>query len=180
MEVVVIGVISSLIASVVYALFSFGIKPKIKMSDKICVTQNNNGTHTYKIKIVNKSMFQLVNVSYHLTYGISGRDDISYLTEILPKKSPITIITGNNRKNTDYALRVTYEIKDGEFVCNSNSYFEFSIQATHPLSNSILCKKVRYYSDDIAHDCTFQTGKNTDIMDLRVFSNNKPNQVLNT
>ena len=52
-------------------------------------------------------MFQLVNVSYHLTYGISGRDDISYLTEILPKKSPITIITGNNRKNTDYALRVT-------------------------------------------------------------------------
>ena len=83
------------------------INIKIKISDKICVTQNNNGTHTYKIKIVNKSMFQLVNVSYHLTYGISGRDDISYLTEILPKKSPITIITGNNRKNTDYALRVT-------------------------------------------------------------------------
>lgn len=179
MDVVIVGVFSSLIASIVYALLSFGIKPKIKISDKICVTQNQDGTCTYKIKIVNKSWFQLVNVSYHLDYGFSGRDDISYITEILPKKPPITTITRNNRKNTDYALRVTYEIKDGEFTCDSNSYFEFTIQATHPLSNSIVCKKVKYYADDIAHDCTFQIGENTNIMDLRVFSDSKPKQALN-
>lgn len=108
MNVVIVGVFSSLIASIVYALLSFGIKPKIKISDKICVTQNQNGSSTYKIKVVNTSRFQLVNVLYHLDYGFSGRDDISYITEILPQKPPITTITRNNRKNIDYALRVTY------------------------------------------------------------------------
>ncbi len=179
MDVVLVGVLSSLIASIVYALLSFGIKPKIKISDKICVIKNQDGNYTYKIKIVNKSWFQLVNMSYHLNYGFSGRDDISYITEILPKKPPITTITRNNKKNTDYALRVSYKINEGEFACNDNSYFEFTIQATHPLSNSVICKKVRYYKKDIVHDCTFQIGENTDIMDMRVFSDNIPKRTLN-
>ena len=171
MTVVFVGVISSLIASVVYALLSFGIKPKIKISDKICVTTNDDGSFTYKIKIVNRSLFQLVNVSYHLDYGFSGRDDISYVTEISPNKSPMSTITKKNSKNTDYAIRVTYTIDGDKYVCKDNSYFDFTIQATHPLSNSIVCKKKRYYNDDLAHDCTFQIGENTDILDLRSYTN---------
>ncbi len=179
MNVVFVGVFSSLIASIVYALLSFGIKPKIKISDKICVTDNQNGTHTYKIKVVNKSHIQLVNVSYHLVYGVCGKDDISYIQEILPKKPPVTTIMKKNKKNTDYALRVTYEINDGEYVCDDNSYFEFTMQATHPLSNSILCKKVRYYSKDIAHNFTFHIGEDTNVIDLSVFNTNAPKQALN-
>lgn len=179
MDVVLIGIVSSFIASVVYALLSFGIKPKIKISKKICVTENRDGTHTYKIKIVNKSRFQLINVSYHLVYGTYGKDDISYVTEILPKKPPISVISRKSRKNTDYALRVNYEIDENKYACNENSYFEFTVQATHWLSNSIKCKKVRYYSKDIAHNFTFHIGEDTNVIDLSVFNTGDSNKALN-
>lgn len=176
MTVVLVGVISSLIASIVYALLSFGIKPKIKISDKICVTASENGSFTFKIKVVNRSRFQLVNVSYHLDYGFPGRDDISYMTEILPNKSPMSTITKKNKKNTDFAIRVSYKVDGKEYEINDSSYFDFTIQATHPLSNSVICKKKRYYKNDLAHDCTFQTGESTDILDLRGAQGRRDNQ----
>lgn len=170
MDVILVGIFSSLIASVVYALLAFGIKPKLNVSDKICVTDNQDGSQTFKVKVVNKSIFQIVNVSYHLVYGVNGQDDISYITAIPPKKSPMTTITRKNNKNTDYAIRITYKIQNDEYKCHDNSYFEFTIQGTHPLSGSIICKKVRYKKDDIKYGCTFQTGNNLNILDLRGYS----------
>lgn len=168
MSVLFAGILSSLIASIVYALLSFTIKPRIKISDKICVTKNKDGSYMYKIKVVNMSKAQLVNVSYSLNYGFSGRDDISYITEILPKKPPMSTLAKNSKKNTDYALRVTYDINDGEYVCDNDAYFDFIVQATHPFSNSIACKTKRYRKDDIVYDCTFQIGESIEIIDLRV------------
>ena len=170
MNVILTGILSSIIASVVYALLSFGIKPRIKISEKICITQNKDGTFTYKVKFVNCSRVPLVNVSYHLDYGRYGRDDISYVTEILPNKPPISTITRKNKKNTDYAIRVTYVVDSNMYPCVENSYFEFKIQATHPFSNSVVYKEKRYTVDNLSENCKFQTGENMDVLELSDYS----------
>lgn len=54
-QTIIIGVISSVIASVVFYLLMIGIKPRFIISDKMSMTPKDDGTVDYMVKVINKT-----------------------------------------------------------------------------------------------------------------------------
>ncbi len=163
MNVILTGVISSIIASLMYALVSFFIRPRIETSNVMCVTQENGET-IYRVKIVNKTHARLMNVFYSLDYCEDLGDDRSFLTDIPTRKGIVTTIEKMNNKTTDYAVRVSFIIDEKKFPLNDNTRFIFTITATHPFSNTSVCKKTVYKKADIKRNAQFQTGKSMNFL----------------
>ena len=163
MIVIFTGVISSIIATLVYALVSFFIRPNIETSKVMCVTKEN-GEVIYRVKIVNKTRARLMNVFYSLDYCEDTGDDRSFLTDIPTRKGIVTTIEKCNNKTTDYAVRVSFKIDETKFPLKDNTRFIFTITATHPFSNTSVCKKTVYKKDDIVRDAVFQTGKSMNFL----------------
>ena len=115
-QTIVIGIISSIIASIVFYLLMILIKPRFVISDKISCIKVDDEYMDYMIKIVNKTRSVITNVNYMLTYCVEGEDGIVEIYTVAPLKSPIMNIDKYTRKNTDYAVRITYRIRNGEYV----------------------------------------------------------------
>ena len=158
MNVVLTGIVSSVFASVVYALIALCIRPRIEISDVICVTQENECC-VYKVKVINKGWARLMNVYYTLDYCEDHDDDTSYLTNVRTRKGVITTIDKMNRSNTDYAVRISFLVDPQKFPMQANTRFIFTITATHPISNTSICKKKSFRAANIKNNSRFQTGK---------------------
>lgn len=146
-----IGIVSGVIASICFALFLLLIKPKVKISDHICVENEGESDIVYRIKIVNHTFAMLTNLRYVLFYCEMHGDGINTVTEIKPRKSHlISIDRFNFRKDdTDYAVRISYDIDPKEYPLNDNCKLTFTFIADHSLSNTTTCIKKEYYRDDI-------------------------------
>lgn len=158
---VTVGIVSSFIASVVFTAISWFVKPRLLVSDKICVTKQQNEI-IYEVKVVNKSHIRLINVDYTLTQCCVSMDGLITIENIPPKKSIIRVLEPMNKKNTEYALRITFT-EEKEVLLNKSNYIEFVIQATHPITNSSVCKKAIYCSGD-TFEGTFESGKSINIV----------------
>ena len=162
-ETVLLGIISSIIASVVYYLLMIMIKPKFIISHKISKTPVDNEYTDYMIKVVNMTRTVITNVSYSLEYCIEGADDTIEVHTIEPLKKPLLNMDKYSRHNTDYAIRITYRIKNKDFPLDDNTYFDFTFQAYHSFSNSLRIKKRRFTCDSVMEGI-FETGKSTKIL----------------
>ena len=67
-ETVLLGVISSIIASIVFYLLMILIKPKFIISHKMSKTPVDSEYTDYMIKVVNMTRTVITNVSYSLEY----------------------------------------------------------------------------------------------------------------
>ena len=146
-QTIVIGIISSIIASIVFYLLMILIKPRFVISDKISCIKVDDEYMDYMIKIVNKTRSVITNVNYMLTYCVEGEDGIVEIYTVAPLKSPIMNIDKYTRKNTDYAVRITYRIRNGEYVLKENTFFDFTFQAYHSFSNAMRIKKQIFYKN---------------------------------
>ncbi len=71
-QTIIIGVISSIIASIVFYLLMILIKPRFAISEKISCVKVDDEYTDYMIKIVNKTRSVITNVNYMLTFCVEG------------------------------------------------------------------------------------------------------------
>ncbi len=145
------GIVSGIIASMCFSLFLMLIKPKVRISDHICAEEEDANDVVYRIKIVNLTFAMLTNLRYTLYYCKMHGDGISTLTEIQPRKTPIISIDPFSLKksNTDYAVRISYDIDPVKYPLNDKCKLQFTFIADHALSSTTRCIKKEYYKDDI-------------------------------
>lgn len=164
-----VGIISGLISSTCFFMILFFIKPKILVSDSICKSTNKNGETIYKVKIVNKTRSMLVDVNYSLFYKTIHSDGIDSIVEIQPYKSPLKYVSQYNKsenKNNDYAVRITYLIKEEDFPINDNTRLVFSFMASHQTTGTTKAISKEYSKNEIKEGL-FETGVSTKILEKR-------------
>lgn len=154
------SVVTGIIASIVFYFVLYLIKPRIKLSDVMCIDSESDKYKIMKIKVVNLSHSMLMNINYTLHYCVDYEDGLTDVTEIPPKKPPLSTFAKYTRKNTDYAIRITYKIPNDSFPLRDNVKLVFTIQTTHPISNTSKCVGKDYRKDDIKRG-TFESGRST-------------------
>lgn len=162
-ETMITGILSGVIASIIFWVIQVKIKPRFDISRSMCINQNDKGLVIGKIKIINLSKSMLMNVKYTLTYCVDYEDGLSDVSEIKPKKVPLTSLSAFSRNNTDYAVRITYEWEEKKYPLNENCRFVFTLQGTHPLSNTTKCMEVEYRKDNLKSG-VFQIGRSLDFL----------------
>lgn len=162
-ETILVGVVSSVIASLVFYLWMILIKPRFDLSAKICLSKVDDDYMDYMIKVVNTTRSFITNVNYSLVYCKEGKDGIKEIQTVEPYKIPITNMNKYTDKNTDYATRITYRLKRDEYPLKEDTYFMFTSQAYHSFSNAMRIKSVIYKEDDV-QEGIFETGRSTKIL----------------
>jgi hypothetical protein len=136
LNTVVLGIITSFVASIVFTYLFTRLKPNLKISDGIAF---KNGT--FKIKIINKSNYAAINIKADISYiGYfnvpGGRERRSYVID-LQKDSIFDIDKfekNSEHANNTYRFVTVENLREG-FKENNYEYIRFKITATHSLSN---------------------------------------------
>lgn len=162
-ESICLSILSGIMASLFFYLGLFLVKPRVKVSDKICVEHNSSSTIA-RIKIVNLTISTLINLHYSLYYCDVNRDGINEIIEIKPMKDSLhTICRYSFKKDkTDYAVRFTYDLGT-EYIPKDDSKLIFVFTANHSFSNTARCITKEYYFDDIV-DGFFESDKSTKVI----------------
>lgn len=161
MQALVIGIVSGILSSIIISFVLFGVKPKVLISDKISRDPRDN---KYKIKIVNLSKVNLIDVKYSLHYCRRFVDGIGVLSEIQPTKSRLEFIKAFSAtdQHADYAVRITYSM-DESFCFGDNDSVIFTFYAKHAFSGTATFIRKEYTVADIT--CGhFETRKSTNIL----------------
>lgn len=157
---VLAGVISGLISSFVIYIFTFGMRPRAKISDHISRDKNDG---MCRIKIVNLCRANLVDVQYTLRACHRSGDGIIDIDEVAPAKAKLQFIQAYTKNDPDarYAVRISYDLS--KYICPNYSYFEFTLYAKHPTSGTARFLTKRFEMDSI--QCgKFETGKSTKVL----------------
>lgn len=165
-QTIILGIVSSVIASIVFYLWMVLIKPRFIISDKICLSQSDKEDVYYMIKVANMTRSFITNISYSLIYCIEREDGLQDIKTLEPLKAPLTNLNGYTKKNTDYAVRITYKVNKNEYPLNDSSFFLFTFQAYHSFSNSMRIKEKVYHAKDVQNGL-FETGKSVKILSPR-------------
>jgi len=137
---IVIGILSSLAASLVWLIAFSYIRPKIEISTKIVKTVNWAGKTVYKIKVINRSKRAIMNIQTKLLLLTPKVVPNGFITttdnvEIRPHELFALSKFDKNDKEALYAQRFTiYENLDEIWEDDRISYLRFSIYATDSLS----------------------------------------------
>ena len=162
-QTIVLGVVSSIIASIVFYLWMILIKPRFIISDKMSMSEEDDDNVYYMVKIANTTHAFLTNISYSLIYCVEGEDGLKDIRTVEPLKTPIKHMNAYTTKNTDYAVRITYKLKKDEYPLDASTFFMFTFQAYHSFSNAMKIKKKIYRKNDIQKGI-FETGRSTKIL----------------
>lgn len=160
-----IGVVSGVIASMCYALFMLLIRPKVRISNRICIENAGGPNAIYRIKVVNCTFAMLSDIKYVLEYCKVHEDGIKTVTQIPPLKQPlISINRFSFRKNhTDYAVRLSFAIDPLEYPLDGKNKYVFTFIARHSFSNTTTCVEKEYYAKDIIEG-VFETKASTAVV----------------
>lgn len=121
-QTIILGILSSTIASIVFYLWMVLIKPRFIISDKICKKRTKDGKIAYMIKVANTTHSFITNVSYSLLYCVEGEDGLKDIKIIEPYKPPLTYMNKYSKANTDYAVRITYLIDENQYPLTDASF----------------------------------------------------------
>ncbi len=147
------GVFSGVIASLLIALAMFGIKPRLEISDEICRDKEDG---LCRIKVVNRTRAGLVDVKYFLHAGFKSNDGLTDIYEVMCVKPRLEFMAPYSRKNTDYAVRISYDLND--YLTKDYNYLEFTISARHPFSGRTVVKR-KIFDIQSVRCGKFQMGK---------------------
>jgi hypothetical protein len=137
---IIIGVLSSLIASIVFLLFLTRLRPRILISDQIAKSTSDSGKKIYRIKVVNETKVPIINVKaqLHLMNPNMAPGGIIFISkEISFQRSEMLEIAAFDSKDkaAEYAYRFrSYEDIDNLWSDDAHSYLRFRIYATHSIS----------------------------------------------
>ena len=137
----IIGVLSGIIASLVFFHLLTRIRPKLQISDKIAKKKSSGTSEVaYKIKVINKTHHPIINVKaqLHLVTPVVVPGGILLKTREIPlKRNEILCIEkfDSNDEQAKYAFRfVTYENIDDIWKEDEKSFLRFRVIATDSFS----------------------------------------------
>lgn len=159
-QTIITGIISGIISSMLFYIFIFGIKPRIDISNQICLERHSD-RNIYVVKVVNKSRTFITNVKYQMILCKKSNDGNVSITTIHPLKEPMVNIDKYLKKTTDFAVQISYEMDEKLF--DKNSYLEFTFEAYHSFSNAMRVKQKKYTIKDVQKG-RFETGKSMIIL----------------
>lgn len=138
---IIIGVLSSFVASLIFLIFLTRIRPNIIISDKIAKnTESITGDVTYKIKLINKTPRSIMNVKAQLKLvsltAMPGGIIEENITIPLKINEIMEIPKFDLKdKNAEYAYRLTtIENIEKLWEDDAQSFLRFKISATDSLS----------------------------------------------
>ena len=163
MSELITGIISGIVASVVFYIFLLSVRPKIYVSAKVCKMGEDGEGTLIKIKVVNKTRCMLTNVKYALNFCRSSGECVHEIENIPPCKRSLEFIDkySKNDTNAEYAIRYSFKIPSQMDI--SKGWLEFSIHAVHGFSGTSACVKKEYMSADIEPGI-FETGTSMRIL----------------
>ena len=138
---IIIGLLSSLLASLMFLYFLNTQRPKIIISEQIAKSHNIDGHVEYQIKTINKTLRSITNIQAQLFLTTPTKIPGG----ILEKNDEIQLRTKNlyemakfdkKDKTAKYVFRFICE-EDIEKKWNENSFLRFKISASHSLSGLI-------------------------------------------
>lgn len=163
---IIFGFSTSLLATIIFTFIFTQIKPRLKISSEIC---HNDGT--YKIKVINKNCWSVINVKTELSYinffnvpnGVETNSLIIQLT-----KNELFSIDKYDKKSEykTFSFRfVTHENLINGLKENNRQFLRFKISATHSLSNigKVFTKE---YSLKEIKEGDFKFGDSFEIVDI--------------
>jgi hypothetical protein len=154
------GVVSGIVASLVFFLALLFVRPRVQVSDKIC----DVGKGLYRIKIVNRTRAMLMNPQYVLEYRIASVGGNYYVDTIKPFKDPVLFVDKFDKDDKDASYAVTFSYRIPEYVFSGNPCkLVFVFIAEHAFSNTSTCIKKEYSCEDIIKG-VFETGISTKII----------------
>jgi len=148
-----IGLVMSIIASIVFTFAIYLLRPRVAISEKIAY---RNGT--YKIKVVNKSIFKLIDVHAELlkVKPTEGKNVILHRINLTNNKiwfigkSP-----WSDRRSRWGSHAVTFSVSNpievdkmnqNEWVCENGEFLHFKIIAKHGLSSFQKVETMKYHN----------------------------------
>lgn len=157
---IITGVISGLISSAFLYVVLFRIKPNLKISDDICRDIHDG---KFRIKIVNLTHSNLVDVKYTLHACYCSGDGIIDILEIPPVKSKLEFVQAysTNEEDSDYAIRLSYDLSS--FMSADYNYFLFTFYAKHSISGTATFVRKEFKKEQIKCG-QFETGKSTKVL----------------
>jgi hypothetical protein len=138
---IAIGVVSSVVSSIVFLLALSSFRPNLEVSPIISRTTDREGNKCYTIKVVNKGSRSVLNVKAKLRLQTSQSVPGGLIVRnrgIELRASEVFEIKKFNKKDfaAEYAHRfLSYEDIDDIWQDENNSYLSFRIYATDSLSN---------------------------------------------
>jgi len=148
---ILLGSLASLVSSFVFMYFIYGIRPNIKISDRISTHINDKNIREYTFKIINKTRHDIIDVK--LTISVVIIESIMggvthYNQHINLRRSEFFKINKYNKKDQDaqWALRFGTE-DDIMSIWNEGNggYIVVRIYARHSLSGFAKVFEKRYY-----------------------------------
>ena len=137
---IIIGVLSSFVASIIFLLCLSKIKPNIVISDKIAKNKDSTGNINYKIKFINTTSRSIINVKAELKIitltampggMIEQNKTIPLINNEIMQISKFDL----KDKNAEYAYRLTTNENIEElWKDDEHSFLRFIISAKDSLS----------------------------------------------
>lgn len=149
---IITGIATSFIASCFFIFIFTRLKPKIKISDLIAI-RDNNGAVPYKIKVINKSRFPVINIKAELAYinyfQVPGGLETNSVKIVLNKSEIFSLDKFDTKaQNAPYTyMFVTTENILNRLIQNNLPYIRFKLSAIHSLSNIGTVFEKRYYAN---------------------------------
>lgn len=168
---IIIGVLSSFVASLVFLFLLTRIRPNIEISDKIAKNRDSTTDDVnYRIKIINKTSRSIINVQAQLhlisIIAVAG-GMIEHNKKIALRTDKIMELSKFNLKdkNAEYAYRFI-PTKNIEELWDDDvhSFLRFKISATDSLSG--FCKVVKkdfHVKNNSIEEGVFEFGNSLDI-----------------
>ena len=141
-------------------------KPKIKISDKICYKNDENGNKFYFFKIVNNSIYNTYSIKielYKKTPYIVNKTKINYRIQEIKISSNNYYFIPRYKKQKGYGdhavLSRTFEDLSKE-IDTENVEYVLYVSAKHGLSNLTSVTTMSFESSKVFHKGNFKFGSN--------------------
>ena len=168
-ESIVIGLLSSIIASFNFLILMFMMRPKVVISDLIARTIYDE-KKAFVVKIINRSWWKVYDIHAELVYlkfeNVTGGQNLSLKHLTLTKDhlwSTNRFSRWQRDTNAEYAALYVC-LDDLDALWSNDSMIEFRVIAKHSFSGFIRVIKRRYYrARSTIRDGSFKFGNSLEI-----------------
>lgn len=157
------GVLSSFIFVLVILRI---LKPKIKISNKICFKNDENGNNFYFFKVVNNSIYDAYSIEFELhkkTPYIVDKTKVNHNIDKIELSTSSIYSIPRSKKNKSYGehaiLVRTFEDLSKEIDTENLEYVLF-VSAKHGLSNLTSVTTMSFENSKVFHNGNFKFGTN--------------------
>ncbi len=166
---VIVGVLSSLVASLLFLMFLFTLRPNIAIGDCIAKT-HEDGKPVYLIKVINKTWGRIYDVHAQVVHikfeNVNGGQNV-YSKPLTLLKSHIWSVNRIKNKlndpNAEFAILFVCT-DDLESIWINETMIEFRVMAKHSFSGFSKIHKRRFYKKkSTVKEGSFKFGNSFDI-----------------